>query len=157
MSFTGDKDSDNYATDKKGWEIIKDYIPKDKVIWAPFYCDGKQKEYFKEMGFDIIHEDEDFFENNKGDIIIDNPPFSKMKEVCRRLKEFEKPFILVAPSTMMLSKWFLLLFKEHLQVILPLNRPTFTHFDTGKKGYTPPFGTCYLCYKMELTKDLVYI
>ena len=30
MSFTKDKDSDNYATDKIGWEIIKDYIPKDK-------------------------------------------------------------------------------------------------------------------------------
>jgi hypothetical protein len=70
--FTNDKDSDNYATDKKGWEIIKDFIPKDKVIWSPFYCDGKQKEYFEEMGFNIIHENEDFFENNKGDIIIDN-------------------------------------------------------------------------------------
>ena len=33
--FTEDKDSDNYSTDKIGWEIIKDYIPKDKVIWSP--------------------------------------------------------------------------------------------------------------------------
>ena len=61
MSFTNDKDSDNYATDKKGWEIIQSYIPKDKVIWSPFYCDGKQKEYFEEMGYNIIHEDKDFF------------------------------------------------------------------------------------------------
>ena len=90
MSFTKEKDSDNYATDKLGWEIIKDYIPKDKIIWSPFYCDGKQKEYFEEMGFDIIHEDEDFFENNKGEIIIDNPPFSKKKEICERLKEIDK-------------------------------------------------------------------
>ena len=30
MSFTDDKDSDNYATDKKGWEIIEEFIPKDK-------------------------------------------------------------------------------------------------------------------------------
>ena len=90
MSFTNDKDSDNYATDKNGWEIIKDFIPTDKQIWSPFYCDGKQKEYFAEMGFDIIHEDEDFFLNNKGQIIIDNPPFSKMKEICNRLKELEK-------------------------------------------------------------------
>ena len=29
MSFTNDKDTDNYATDKKGWEIIKDYIPQN--------------------------------------------------------------------------------------------------------------------------------
>ncbi len=32
MSFIEDKDSDNYATDKKGWEMIKDYIPRDKKI-----------------------------------------------------------------------------------------------------------------------------
>ena len=54
MSFTQDKDSDNYATDKKGWEIIEPYIPKDKVIWSPFYCDGKQKEYFEEMGYKVF-------------------------------------------------------------------------------------------------------
>jgi len=91
MSFTNDKDSDNYATDKKGWELIKEYIPTDKQIWSPFYCDGKQKEYFAELGFDIIHNDEDFFENDRGEIVIDNPPFSKMKEICKRLKELEKP------------------------------------------------------------------
>ena len=86
MSFTLDKDSDNYITNKSDWERIKEYIPKDKVIWSPFYCDGKQKEYFEEIGFNIIHEDEDFFENNKGDIIIDNIPFSKKKRIINKNK-----------------------------------------------------------------------
>ena len=104
MSFILDKDSDNYATDKNGWEIIKDYIPQDKKIYAPFYCDGKQKEYFKEMGFDIIHED-----------------------------------------------------KDHLQLIIPTKRPTFTHLTNPKEGYTPPFGIWYFCYKMDLDKDLTFI
>ena len=81
MSFTNDKDSDNHITPFEIGENIKQYIPKDKQIWSPFYYDGKQKEYFKDMGFDIIHEDEDFFQNNKGDIVIDNPPFSKTKEI----------------------------------------------------------------------------
>ena len=45
MSFTKDKDSDNYATDKSGWEKIQKFIPKDKLIWSPFYCDGKQKDH----------------------------------------------------------------------------------------------------------------
>ena len=76
MSFTKIKDSDNYSTDKKGWEIIEKYIPKDKVIWAPFYCDGKQKDYFEELGYSIIHEDKDFFSYTpQYDIIVDNPPF----------------------------------------------------------------------------------
>ena len=157
MSFTNDKDSDNYATDKKGWEIIKQFIPTDKQIWSPFYCDGKQKEYFNDMGFDIIHEDEDFFENNKGDIVIDNPPFSKMKDICIRLKELDKPFILIAFSKVLLMKWFQRLFKNDLQVIIPFTRPTFTHLTNPKKGYTPPYGVMYYCYKMNLPKDLVFI
>ncbi len=157
MSFTGDKDSDNYATDKEGWEVIKDYIPKDKQIWAPFYCDGKQKEYFKDMGFDIIHEDEDFFENNKGDIIIDNPPFSKWKPICKRLKELDKPFILLAFPKVFLLKGFTNLFKDHLQIIIPNKRPTFSHLTNPKQGYTPPFGVWYFCYKMNLPKDLLFL
>jgi|TARA_Y100000033_G_C2685275_1_gene81077 hypothetical protein len=157
MSFTKDKDSDNYSTDKKGWEIIKDYIPKDKKIWSPFYCDGKQKEYFKEMGFDIIHQDEDFFQNNHGEVIIDNAPFSKMKDICIRLKELDKPFILIGFSKIMLMKWFQRLFKDHLQLIIPFTRPTFSHLENPKKGYTPPYGVMYYCYKMNLEKDLIFI
>tara|TARA_R110002096_G_C14453122_1_gene711708 strand:+ start:272 stop:745 length:474 start_codon:yes stop_codon:yes gene_type:complete len=157
MSFTNDKDTDNYATDKYGWELIKDYIPTDKQIWSPFYCDGKQKEIFKDMGFDIIHEDEDFFENNKGDIIIDNPPYSKWNEICIRLKELDKPFIIIAFPKVILTKRFTNLFKDHLQIIIPNIRPTFTHLTNPKKGYTPPFGTWYMCYKMNLPKDLIFI
>ena len=158
MSFTNDKDSDNYATDKIGWEIIKDYIPKDKVLYAPFYCDGKQKQYFNEMGFNIIHEDEDFFSfNPEYDLIIDNPPFSKMKEICFKLKEIDKPFIIIAFSKVILMKWFQKLFKDHLQIIIPFSRPTFTHLTNPKKGYTPPYGVMYYCYKMNLERDIIWL
>ncbi len=158
MSFTSDKDSDNYATDKKGWEIIKDYIPQNKKIWSPFYCDGKQKQYFKEMGFDIIHEDRDFFSYTPDyDIIIDNPPFSKFKIICKKLKEIDKPFILICPARTLQLKHFQKQFKEHLQVIIPFTRPTFTHLTNPKKGYTPPFGVQYYCYKMNLPKDIIWL
>ena len=87
MSFTKDKDSDNYVTNVDDWLRIKEYIPKDKIIWSPFYCDGKQKEYFKDMGFDIIHEDKDFFSYTPDyDIVIDNPPFSKKKRNIKKIK-----------------------------------------------------------------------
>ena len=158
MSFTQDKNSDNYMTNKIEWERIKEYIPTDKKIWSPFYGDGKQKEYFEEMGYDIIHEDKDFFSYTpEYDIIIDNPPFSKMKEICTKLKELDKPFCLVCVSTLLLSKWFQQIFKDHLQVIIPFKRPTFTHLTNPKKGYTPPFGVQYYCYKMDLPKDLIFI
>ena len=160
MSFTIDKESDNYSTDAKGWEIIKTFIPKNKILYAPFYCDGKQKEYFNKMGFDLIHNDEDFFENihNKEyDILIDNPPFSKMREICIELKKRDKPFIIMAFSKVMLMKWFQKLFKDHLQIIIPFERPTFTHLTKPKKGYTPPYGVQYYCYKMNFPKDINFI
>lgn len=156
--FCNQKDSDNYATDKLGWEIIKPYIPDDKKIWSPFYCDGKQKQYFKEMGYDIIHQDKDFFSYTpEYDLVIDNPPFSIMKEICFKLKELDKPFIIISFSKVILLKWFQKLFKDDLQVIIPFTRPTFTHLTNPKKGYTPPFGTQYYCYKMNLEKDLLFI
>jgi hypothetical protein len=158
MSFTEDKDSDNYATNKGGWEIIKKYIPTDKKIWAPFYCDGKQKEYFKEMGFDIIHEDKDFFSYvPEYDIIVDNPPFSKYRSVFERLKEIDKPFIIIIFSKLIITKWFQQMFKDHLQIIFPYTRPTFTHLNNPKKGYTPPYGAVYCCYKMNLPKDIIFL
>jgi hypothetical protein len=159
MSFTHVKESDNYATDKNGWEMIKDYIPQDKKIWAPFYCDGKQKEIFKEMGYDIIHKDEDFFENiyPEADLICDNPPFANIKKVCERLEYIGKPFILIMPARTLQLKHFLNRFKDDLQIIVPSSRPTFTHLTNPKKGYTPPFGTMYFCWKMKLEKDLTFL
>ncbi len=157
MSFTKDKDSDNYITNKEHWFRIKDFIPKDKKIWSPFYCDGSQKEYFKEMGFDIIHQDEDFFKNNRGDIIIDNVAFSKKKEVLERLKELDKPFILILPSAMLGYKYFQEWFKDAIQVIIPLNRIKFKHLNSTNTNYSPPYASFYFCYKMGLEKDLIFI
>lgn len=158
MSFTKDKDSDNYNTNKQDWERIKEYIPKDKVIWSPFYCDGKQKEYFEEMGFDIIHQDKDFFTYTpEYDICIDNPPFSKKKEILKKLKELGKPFILVCPSMMLAYKYFQEDFKDEIQIIIPSKRINFRHLNSTNKNYSPPFASFYFCYKMNLEKDLIFI
>lgn len=158
MSFINDKDSDNYMTNKIEWERIKDYIPNDKQIWSPFYGDGKQKEYFADMGFDIIHEDEDFFSYTpEYDIIIDNLPFSKKKEILTKLKELEKPFILILPNVMLCYKYFQEYFKDHLQIIIPKTRIKFKHINSTNKNYTPPYASFYFCYKMNLEKDLIFI
>ena len=36
---------DDYMTPKMAWENIKEYIPKDKVLWECFYGDGKSAQY----------------------------------------------------------------------------------------------------------------
>jgi hypothetical protein len=158
MSFTLDKESDNYTTDKIGWEMITNFIPEDKRIWCPFYCDGKQKEYMKELGFDVIHEDKDFFSFNPDyDLIVDNIPFSKWKDISKKLKELDKPFIIITFPKIFLLKGFTNLFKNHLQLIIPKKRPTFTHLTKPRQNYTPPFGVWYFCYKMNLPKDLIWL
>jgi len=54
-------------------------------------------------------------------------------------------------------KWFQKMFKDHLQVIIPFSRPTFTHLNNPKKGYTPPYGVQYYCYKMNLKRDIIWL
>ena len=158
MSFTNDKTTDNYRTPKEAWERIKEYIPKDKVIWEPFYCDGSSGQNLKDLGYDVIHRDEDFFENNHGDIIVSNPPFSKKKEILIRLKELGKPFIMICPSMMLSYKYFQEYYADEIQVIIPKTRIWFQHLDwEEKKKYSPPFASFYFCYKMNLPKDLIFI
>ena len=155
--FNGDKDSDNYITNKSDWQRIKEYISTDKKIWSPFYCDGKMKEYFSDMGFDIYHEDKDFFTYEpEYDIVVDNPPFSKKKEVLKRLKQLNKPFILICPSMLLSYKYFQQDFKD-IQVIIPEKRINFKHLNSQKNNYSPPFASFYFCWKMNLPKDLIFI
>ena len=72
---------DDYMTPKYAWENIKQYIPKDKVIWEAFYGNGESGNYLREMGFNVIHEEVDFFENDLGEVIVSNPPFSESKKL----------------------------------------------------------------------------
>jgi hypothetical protein len=37
------------------------------------------------MGFDTIHEDIDFFENDKGEVVISNPPFTLIPKILKRI------------------------------------------------------------------------
>lgn len=148
---------DDYMTPEYAWKNIEQYIPRDKVIWEAFYGDGTSGKHLENLGFNVIHKEIDFFESNEGEIIVSNPPFSICKEIMPRLKELDKPFIIISFSKVLLLKWFQKLFKDELQVIIPFKRPTFTHLTNPKKGYTPPFGVQYYCYKMKLEKDLIFI
>ena len=40
---------DDYITPKKAWEDIVKFIPKNKTIYMPFYCDGVCGEDMKSL------------------------------------------------------------------------------------------------------------
>jgi len=153
---------DDYMTPDYAWDNIKELIPRDKVIWEAFYGDGKSGEYLKKMGFQVIHEEIDFFENNKGDIVVSNPPFSKSKEILKRLVDLDKPFILILPSSKINTGYVRDLFKNNnLQIIIPRKR---IHFEKKVNGNVVEnwknrcnFDCFYYCWKMNLERDIIWL
>ena len=155
-------DFDDYITPKSAWENIKQYIPQNKIIWEAFYCDGMSGKYLSELGFNTIHEKIDFFENNKGDIIVTNPPFTKTKEILMRLKELDKPFILILPAAKIFTQYVRTLFSddnERLQIIIPRKRIQFTKLKNGKTEFNNKcnFDCFYYCWKINLYNDIIWL
>jgi hypothetical protein len=151
---------DDYMTPKHAWEDIKQYIPTDKVIWEAFYGDGKSGTILQELGYNVIHQPVDFFENNFGDIIVSNPPFSKIKEVVKRLIELDKPFIMLLPSSKINTGYFRIFKDKGLQIIIPKKRINFEKLVNGKKTEKKSscnFDCFYYCYKMNLANDIVWL
>jgi hypothetical protein len=155
---------DDYMTPFSAWDNIKQFIPKDKVIYEAFYGDGESGEHLKKLGFNVIHEPIDFFENDKGDIVVSNPPFSKVPEVLTRLKELNKPFILIMPSSKINTQYFRKLFSDSvdpIQIIIPRRR---IQFEKKVDGKTPNdwksdcnFDCFYYCWKMGLVRDITWL
>ena len=140
-------------------KILNNLYPKDKVIWEAFYGDGKSGEYLKEMGFNIIHDKEDFFLNNKGDIVVSNPPFSESKKILNRLKELEKPFILILPSSKINTQYVRENFKNtdaSLQIIIPRKRIQFIKNGNELQNKCN-FDCFYYCYKLNLPRDIIWL
>jgi hypothetical protein len=147
---------DDYMTPQSAWENIKDYIPKDKVIWEAFMGDGKSGEYLRELGFNVIHNDNDFFESNEGDIIVSNPPFSNKNKTMNRLKELDKPFIILLPQPSINTTSIRELFKNDLQIIIPRKRIQFIKNGNELQNKCN-FDCFYYCYKMNLPRDIIWL
>jgi hypothetical protein len=146
---------DDYMTPKYAWEWIKDFIPKDKVIWEPFYGDGKSGEYLSELGFNVIHTQEDFFQVNYGDLIVTNPPFSNVKKIIERLILLDKPFILLMPFNRLFTNYFKELLKNKIQLLIPKKR--IQYIKNGKCDGRCCFESVYYCYKMNLVNDIIFL
>ncbi len=155
---------DDYMTPKSAWDNIKHLIPKNKVLWEAFYGDGGSGTHLSSLGFTTIHENIDFFTNDCGDIVVSNPPFTKTKEVLTRLKQLEKPFILIMPCSKINTQYVRNLFKDsqdQLQIIIPRKR---IHFIKTVDGKVPDdykskcnFDCYYYCYKIGLERDIIWL
>tara|TARA_R110000824_G_scaffold322246_1_gene508959 strand:+ start:150 stop:650 length:501 start_codon:yes stop_codon:yes gene_type:complete len=153
---------DDYMTPKYAWENIQHLIPKDKVIWEAFYGDGQSGSDLQDLGFKVIHEPVDFFTSDLGEILVSNPPFSRSKEVLTRLKQLDKPFIMILPSSKINTQYVRENYKNsELQIIIPRKRIHFTKLVNGQKveGWKDAcnFDCFYYCYKMNYEKDITWL
>tara|TARA_R110000744_G_scaffold377054_1_gene491765 strand:+ start:365 stop:850 length:486 start_codon:yes stop_codon:yes gene_type:complete len=153
------KKHDDYMTPKSAWEAIDEFIPKDKVIWEAFKGDGKSGEYLTELGCEVIHNDNDFFQSNEGEVIITNPAFSIVKDIIPRLVELDKPFILLMPVSKIATQYFKP-FMNKIQIIIPDKRIEFVKLVDGKEVKSKSrcaFDCFYYCYKMNLDRDIIWL
>jgi hypothetical protein len=149
---------DDYMTPKSAWEHIKHLIP-NKEIWEAFYGNGESGKYLKELGFNVIHEDIDFFENNKGEIIVSNPPFTLVPKILKRLVSLQKPFILIMPSSKINTQYVRKLFSNKLQIIIPRKRIQFYKLVNGEltKPNACNFDCFYYCWNIGLKDDITWL
>ena len=142
--------------------MLTDFVDKNKVIYNPFFLDGKAKTYLNELGYDnVIHNDEDFFDNyNKYeyDLIITNPPYTIKKRIFTKLYEINKPFIVIVPIATITKLFIKDIFKtdvERLQMIIPNRRMQFEK--NGNQLKRCYFDCVFLCYKLSLKKHIIYL
>ena len=139
---------DDYSTPKHVFEDVEHLIPKTRC-WE----EGKSGQFLRELGYDVIHENKDFFtyEPDDYDFIYSNPPFSKLKKVMTRMKELGKPFVLILPAPVMNNQYFGKLFPDDdIQVIVPPKRINFIKpKDDGKRNHAS-LDCNYYCWKMNL-------
>jgi len=103
---------DDWETPMHVWMELAQYLP-DVLLWDPFYCDGRASVYWEDLGWEIYHELEDIFDVQEpnGQIVVTNPPFSKLENVLPKLHSFNLPTVLLIPKEVTTRKWFVDLYQ----------------------------------------------
>ena len=92
---------DEYYTRDKDAEIIAQHIIRPLTVWLPFNDRGKAFDrILPEHGHRVICTDSDFFQTDPpqgSQAVISNPPFSRKKDVIKRLDELGLKYALIVP------------------------------------------------------------
>jgi hypothetical protein len=165
-----DRENIEAYTPKYAVDLILPYIPKDKIIWAPFSKDEHNfANYLRSKGYTVHNthydpktwEGHDFLTYNPTlipdfhfDIILDNPPFKNKTKYVERAMFFGKPFALFLPFNSFGDNGIPNLFLKHNmepQMLIPNKRVEFEN--QPKKGIS--FKTVYICHDV-LPKQIIF-
>ena len=153
----------DYQTPELAWDSILHLLPKDKVIYEPFYLTGGSGAYLKSKGLTIIHEPVDFYTNTfKFDMILSNPPYESCKKLFDFLKEIDKPFMLLLPSMKIHTNYIAKFYdEEDMQLVIPRRRIHFQKYVDKKpvEGWKDgtSFDCVWYCYKMNFKRDITFL
>jgi len=144
-------------TPPDAFKDIAHLIPTDKVIWDSFYGDGKSGEYLQELGFKVEHHKIDFYDDPSFhyDILLSNPPYSNKAKVFQRLREINKPFMMLLPVSTMTKIFLKTYFKDEIQIVIPKKRIQFVK--NGDQNNRCWFDTLWICYDMNFDKDITFL
>jgi hypothetical protein len=153
MLHKKEKSSDDWNTPKAAIDSIVHLIPKGSIVYEPFTNDtSKSHIYIHEHGFKTrSHIGEFFTDPPEFDFIVSNPPFSQIKKVLSRLFEIGKPFLIIAPLSILVRQYFTE-FRDKLSILIPAKR---IHFEKEGTAERSPFDTIWLT-NLPLEK-LVYL
>lgn len=110
--------SDEYYTREEDVEYLMKKLTsqlnlpdQNKLIWLPFDSDSSEfTKYCKKHKLNYINTSDDYKKHNdvlaKCDIIISNPPFSKLIDIYNDFTNAKKDFVLIVPTTSVGYKCF---------------------------------------------------
>lgn len=142
--------------------LFQQSIGREVIIWCPF--DLEDSEYvriFQENEFQVIHShiDEDknffFYEPDKYDVIISNPPFSIKDDVIKHLDELGKPYAILLPIPALQGQKRFPYMKDCQALIFDKRINYYTDKEKKQVQKGVSFGSFYLC-KNFLPKDLIF-
>lgn len=160
---------DHYVTPDDAWQLILPFVPRDRPVWEPFYCDGASGHALGKHGLDVVmHDpDSDFFETvpPKRCVVVSNPPYSQKRAIVTRLVTHEVPFVLLMPAATLSAVWLRKLFHHRkgddaLRIVIPPKRIQFTRVDadSGERHCEGKcnFDTYFFCWRVPVPDGVTF-
>lgn len=108
--FKSNCDSDNYETPISVWRQLLPFLKDYKTVVDPFYCNGRAKIYWEDLGKKCINQDIDAYSFPKslapGYCIVTNPPFSDLQKAITFLADIIGDVFILLPISVLNSTWF---------------------------------------------------
>lgn len=156
-------DKDCWLTAEAAVNLILPYVKDFSTIWCPF--DTKDSNFVKTFTNNNINcinshicDDKDFFNYEPDisyDVIVSNPPFSKLDRVIKRLYDLNKPYAILCPVYALQGNTKFKYIKDTAQILIPENRIYYLNPITRQPIKDVSFGSVYLCNSI-LPERLIY-